>query len=813
MPHHPQRNTPVYAGAFLIGFSTLAIEISFTRLLSVISYYHLAFFAVSTAMLGMTAGAVTVFRKENAFSPEKLWYETSRASLGFALSAVVSAFALCLTPVGLEQSLMKVVALLALTVFCALPFYFSGIIMTGLLTRATIPVSRIYAADLIGASFGCLFVLAGLNYFDAVSLVIFSGCFGIAACFLFSAGKGGYFLRPGLLLLVLLLFLSFANHLTKNGIRPLIVKGRIENPQNHLLEKWNSFSRVLVFQKKVDKPQLWGPSPLAPETPTEEYAMSIDGEAGTFLRKFNAPADIEHLKYDLTALAYYLRDSCRTCIIGVGGGKDVQTAISFGSRKITGIDINPVFIDLLQHRFAGFTGMAQHPEVSLKVDEARSYLSHATDKYDIIQMSLVDTWASTGAGAFSLSENNLYTVEAWKTFIARLDDRGLFTVSRWYDPVNLGETGRLLSLAVAALLEAGYKDPLHHLALVTIDNLATLILSKQAFPREDIAVLKQKVGELGFHFVFEPGTLPSNPELKDILSAGSVSELRQRARHYPLNYAPPTDENPYFFNMLKIGHIKMAKSQSGVLSGNLLATITLLILIICLTLVAICTIAVPLFRSSFSGRIPGWNRTAAYEALYFSLIGAGFMLVEIALVQRLSFFLGHPVYALGILLFSMILSAGTGSLLSSKIIVPRKNLLPVYPFIAVLLILAIGFLIPRITGGMMSYAIGEKIAVSILIVLPLGFCLGWFFPLGMQLVQVRNLPFRPWYWALNGIFGVLFSAIAVLVSIYAGISINFYAAALMYAGLILIIPLLQTDPGTGIYMSKDKSRAQKQTSE
>ena len=790
MPNHPGRNISVYVAAFFIGFATLAIEISFTRLLSVISYYYLAFFAVSTSMLGMTAGAITVFNKEESFSQERLFHTTAKASLGFALSAIVSALALCLIPVSLELSWMKIIALFALTVFCSLPFYFSGIIMTSLLTRASSPVSKIYACDLLGASFGCLFVLAGLNYFDAVSLIILSGSFGVLAYFLLTQKSGKVIKRSGFALLLLILFLSFINHFIKNGIRPVIVKGKVENPNDRLLEKWNSFSRVLVSQQKNEEPQLWGASPVTPFSLTDEYMMSIDGDAGTVLRRFTSKADGEHLKYDLTALAYYLRDSSETCIIGVGGGKDVQTALYFGSRTITGIDINPVFIDLLQHRFAQFTGMADHPEVSLKVDEARSYLSHNRKSYDIIQMSLADTWASTGAGAFSLSENNLYTVEGWQTFIGRLKENGLFTVSRWYNPVKLGETGRLVSLAVAALLKSGIKKPGKHLALITINNLATLILSKQAFSKKDIQLLKQKVNELQFHFVLIPGEESADPVLNTIINASSMEQLKKSVMQYPLNFAPPTDENPYFFNMLKIGHINMVKSKDGVLRGNLMATVTLLILIGCLLVLSFLTIAIPLLSSSKSTRLIGEGR---YEAIYFSLIGAGFMLVEIALVQRLSFFLGHPVYALGILLFSMILSAGAGSFFSSRIISRKKIGLAFYPFIAVILILLISFFIPAITSNMISYATGEKIAVSILMIFPLGFCLGWFFPLGMHLVRDVNSKYTPWYWALNGIFGVLFSAVAVFISIYAAISVNFYLAAFMYAALVPIIQRL-TNP-------------------
>lgn len=776
----------IYIIAFLIGCGGLSIEIAFTRLLSVISYYHLAFFAVSTAMLGMTAGAVRVFTKEEFYRGTKLLRSVSKACTGFSLSSVLSAIALCFIPLSVGTFFEKTIALLGLTFFCSLPFYFSGIIITALLTRSGFNVSRIYAADLIGASIGCLFVFAVLNYFDAVSFIILSGSFGVICSLLLN---GNRFFKRNLFLLVGILLLASLNYFSGNIIRPVFVKGKVENRHDHVLEKWNSFSRVLVFDKKTEQAQLWGMSPGFHGKKTEQYFMSIDGDAATVVRKFSSMADVDHLKYDLTALGYFLRQKPNVCVIGVGGGKDVQTAIAFGSRKITGIDINPVFINLLQHRFNKFSGLSDHPEVTLKTDEARSFLSHSKENYDIIQMSLVDTWAATGAGAFSLSENNLYTVEAWKTFLNRLSDTGLLTVSRWYNSEDLGETGRLVSLAVASAYQAGIGEPQKHIALVTINNLANLIFSKQAFSQTAVLGLKQRINELQFHPVLIPGEVCTNPVLKNIISAVSLSDLEKRVEEYPLNYKPPTDENPYFFNMLRVSKLNFRsfRDQQGVMSGNLQATITLLALIGCLPFFAIATIIIPLFlkqRSFFS------NSRTKYEAAYFSLIGAGFMLTEIALIQRLSVFLGHPAYALVVLLFTMILSTGIGSFLSKKII--SERMLALYPVIAAAIIVSIGLALPEITSSMITESMAIKITTSVAVIFPLGFCLGWFFPVGMQMVSSSNHMKTSWYWALNGIFGVLFSAIAVFISIYAGITINFYLAGGFYGFLSLIIRKLNS---------------------
>ena len=252
--------------------------------------------------------------------------------------------------------------------------------------------------------------------------------------------------------------------------------------------------------------------------------MNIDGEAGTFLRKFSNFDDLDHLKYDVTNIAYYLRTGGNACIIGIGGGKDVQSAVLFGYKKITGIDVNPIFIDLLENKFKDVAGISGREGVTLVKDEARSYLTENNDKYNLIQMSLIDTWASTGAGAYSLSENALYTTEAWKVFFNRLTDDGIYTLSRWYNPSNLGETGRVVSLAVATLLELGINDPSSHIAMVTMDKVSTLIISKQPFSAADIMTLKNKVSELQFNLAIVPYETPHNEILSKII--GVKSEKR-----------------------------------------------------------------------------------------------------------------------------------------------------------------------------------------------------------------------------------------------------------------------------------------------
>ena len=166
-------------------------------------------------------------------------------------------------------------------------------------------------------------------------------------------------------------------------------------------------------------------------------------------------AELDFLRYDVTNLAYRIRNRGRSAVIGVGGGRDMLSAHLFGFEDVTGVELNPIFIDWLTYRFRNYNHLADVPGTRFFVDEARSWFARTTERFDLIEMSLIDTWAATGAGAFSLSENGLYTVQGWQHFLEALTPHGVFTVSRWYDPRNIAETGRLLSLAIAALRRRG----------------------------------------------------------------------------------------------------------------------------------------------------------------------------------------------------------------------------------------------------------------------------------------------------------------------------------------------------------------------
>jgi predicted membrane-bound spermidine synthase len=790
---------PLYLGTFTIAFASLALEVALTRLLSVVTWYHLAFFAISAAMLGMTAGGAFVYLRAGAFAPEWLAGALARSSLGFAFSTPLVLVSLCLMPLEFGHSIMPLVALAMATTLCALPFFFFGVTLSAVLARSGPAIGSLYAADLIGAAGGALFVLGALVWVDVPSLILLCAAAGSVAALLFAWTTSGQMKRVALWSACALTVCALLNSASPFGIQPLVVKGQVEDPGTYLIQRWHSFSRVVVLPAVLAPPQYWGASPLAPREPVEQYLMTIDGAAGTALRRFNTPENIEHLRFDVTNAAYHLRPKGGACVIGVGGGRDIQSALLFGHERVTGIDVNPIFIELLKGRFRAFAGVADRPGVTLVVDEARSHLARSQERWSVIQMSLIDTWAATGAGAFSLSENALYTEESWRLFFDHLTPDGLFTVSRWHSPEDLGETGRVVSLAVATLLDAGVAEPDRHLAMLATPRVATLLLSRAPFTEHDVMAIVGLANRMQFEIALAPGLQPRHPVLRAMLQAKSRDELLRAAADPIFNYTPPTDDSPYFFQMLRLRAWPIAlnyiaspgASRGGVLDGNAVALFVLTALLLCLGVIALATIALPLAASRMVQGARAMPDVCWWAAAYFALIGAGFMFVEIGLIQRLSVLLGHPVYALGVLLCGIIAAAGFGSLLSGRLPLERAGWAVMLPGGAAALILAASLVSRWQAVGLGGANTLTRALASLALIVPVGLLLGLFFPMGMRLASQRGFGETPWYWAINGIFGVLASALAVFVSIHFGISRTFWISASCYAALTFCVVALR----------------------
>jgi hypothetical protein len=778
-------------GLFLTTFATLLLEILDSRLLSVITWYHLSFFAVSLAMLGMAGGAVFVFVGAPFQSRANVPVLLGRAALAGALVVPLSHLfnlSIVYPPLG-SGWIMLAVPLATTTIALALPFIASGVVVTLALTRTGNAIGWLYGWDLLGAGAGALLVVPLLNTLNISSAVFVAGAAAAAGAAAFARVARGS-ARPAAVLTIVLAAAALWNGNGHDRITVRYAKNRwLPAAADIDKAQWNSHAYIVLQRPRRFPPAYWGRGAAASDQPRNQAWMNIDGEAGTVMTEWHGDrAALDWIRHDVTVLPHYFRQG-DAGIIGVGGGRDILSAIWAGHRTITGIEINSILIDTLSRDHRSFAGIADYPGVRLVHDEARSYLSRARARFDVLQMSLIDTWAATGAGAFTLTENGLYTREAWRVFLDALAPGGVFSVSRWFSPSSVSEANRLLALGVAALLDRHVANARRHLVLVSRDHVATLLVSNAPFTDADAATLARVAGEDEFDRLVDPWSTAANERLARIAASRTFDELRAASADPDFDYSPPDDERPYFFNLLKlrsVGRVDVLTRNAGLIIGNLYATATLAILCVVAAALVAAIIVWPLLRVGRPAMSPA---DFAAAVAYFSAIGAGYMFIQVAFLQRFSVLLGHPTYTFAIILFSMIVFTGAGSFLSDRLSIDETRRIAWIPIaIAVALAVALAALKPAFAASVERNLFGRTCAV-LAFTAPISTLLGFCFPIGMRLVGQRSTTVTAWMWGVNGACGVLASVLAVAVSMWIGIDVNLMIAAALY--LLLLVPMLR----------------------
>jgi hypothetical protein len=788
-----------YAGLFFVALSTLMYEILLTRIFSVTMMYHFAFVALSVAMFGMTAGALAVYLTPRLFRREHTARRLASFSVLFPVAMVLSFLTQLSIPFRFHPSIVAIYAVVLSYCVIAVPFVASGIVVCLTLTRYPSRVSRLYAADLIGAALGCVLLIPVLDYSDGPTAVLWVSVFaalgGIAYAWDASTTKR----RRAIAVAVVLVLAASGNTVLVwrqfPVFRILYIKGTFE--ARPLYEKWNSYSRVRVNGDATAEvaPTGWGLSSALPsDIRVHQLQMDIDVIAGTVMTGYHGDPDgVRHLRYDATNIAYSVRPKPRTLVIGAGGGRDVLSALAFGAPSVRAVEINKDIIRTVNGRFGDFTGHLDHdPRVQFVNDEARSYIARSPDHFDLIQISLIDTWAATAAGAFVLSENAIYTTEAWTTFLEHLSDRGLLSVSRWYSDGTPAEIYRTFALGVEALKRVGVADAGSHLALVrnmtpvnrpgqAPDGVGTLLVSRSPFTANEIDTLQRVARDLNFDVIFAPGVARAAEEdaFAKLASPDSASFIAS----YPLNITPPSDDSPFFFNMLRLSDlIRMGPIAASKQSNNLIAVFTLGILLVTVAgLTALC-IVVPLWRWS-TLRPPAGSSPLL---LFFIAIGVGFMMIETSQMQRLIVALGHPTYALSVVLFGLLLSSGIGSYLTRGVTPATAGSAGVLRLIALVVVLALfGAITPAVVRYTAAGSTAVRVGAALAVLFPAGLLMGMAFPLGITLASERAPGLTPWLWGLNGAGSVLASVLAVCIALTWSISAAFWTGWVVYAIALL----------------------------
>ena len=791
----PRPGPGVYVGLLLVTLTTLAYQLLLTRIFSVTMWYHYSFVAISVTMFGMTVGAILVYLRPQWFAAAKAAQSMGIAAACFS-GLIVLSFLIHLdlkfTPdVEFEESWAPLWPMAFNFGLLSLPFIASGVCVTIALTRFPQHVGRLYAVDLIGAGLGCLLVAIVARWIDAPTLVLDVGAvamFAAMCCLTDSDRRQLPWLGVGLAAVVVVLV--WLNAAPLSGRPPLVrarwVKGNIE--PNPLYERWNAFSRVCI-REAGSKPIGWGlSSRLPPGDKLVQLWLNIDGGAGTVMTKFDGDLSrLEYLRYDVTNLVHAVRDDARVLVVGSGGGRDVLSALYFCQAKVVGVEVNDAILEALNGHFGELTGhLDRHPKVTFVNDEARSYLARTDQQFDVIQVSLIDTWAATAAGAFVLAENGLYTTEAWQRMMQWLSDRGVIAFNRWYSARAPYEIYRLTSLAVATLRQLAVANPAEHLIIVYCPQdlsqgnptgMATLLASRSPFSAEDLARVRRVVDEMDFRVLLSPEGTPD--ETLDTLVSGK--DLDAFIRDFPTDISPPSDDRPFFFDMLRLRDVlTFNQPKNPALEANMDAIKTLGVLLVTVVVLTVLCVFVPLCltlkRQTLSGSLP--------LLIYFCSIGLGFMLVEIALMQRLSVFLGHPIYSMTVVLFCLLSASGCGSWLSGLIVKDPAHGLRAPLCLAVLIgvVLLVGLTAVPVLSQLDGLSTPGRIAVAVAALVPLGLMMGMAFPLGMRAASRHSEDLTPWLFGVNGAMSICGSVMAVVVSLCLGISVVLLGGVACYGG-------------------------------
>jgi predicted membrane-bound spermidine synthase len=767
---HGMNRRRIFAGISVITMCVLMFELGLTRIFSATMYYHFAFLAISLALFGSGASGVFIYMIQRRLTSARTGEWLGLASQLFAITTLIALSVVLTHPVALTGAAAQNFRTLAI-IYAAttLPFFFAGCVITLAVTRFASDMSRLYLFDLAGAAMGCLLFIPVLNLIGAINTVLLVSAGAAIASVIFCAPTiarrssviSSWVLAAGF---VALPIYNIATH------RLDITVSKMGTETEILFSKWNSFSRITV-RGNLDR---------------GDANILIDSDAATQIIKDagNKAAHPEPVS-EIKSIAYRLKHDANVLIIGPGGGDDVMAARATGMKAITAVEINPIIArDVMSSEpFKSFSGaIYEQPGVRLVVDEGRSFIRSSKDRYDIIQATLVDTWAATGAGAFALTENNLYTVEAFKDYVTHLTNDGLLTMTRWYfEPPD--QTLRLLSISRAMMSELGIQNPARHVMLVVQGDganiaPATFILKKSEFTEAEVRTIENIAAINGFTLLYTPLTRPPNAFTK-MMEAPNPAQVWAK---FETNVAPTYDNNPFFFNTVRLSNLGSLRSASNEGFKNNVGTFLLFSLFAITVVMVIVFIFGPLILFRRSDLATGGPSKISY-LLYFACLGAGFIIVEVAMIQKFILFLGHPVYALTVILFSLLTFSALGSYLSGRLF-QQPRVPPIMKLLGLVAVVIIvyTFALPPLFYGLVHWPHPVRIIIAVVVMAPLAALMGMPMPLAIRLVSRTAPELIPWAWGVNGATSVMGSVAALAIAISSG----FYQALFVGAALYLL---------------------------
>jgi hypothetical protein len=748
-------NARILVGIGLVAGCGLAEQVLLTRLLSAVLYYHFTFLAISLALLGTGAGAIIVFIRPQ-------WFDRSTVEKTLAGWSALFGVLLVLAPVLLAQinysagGNVTIGFALQLALICLIaffPFLAGGIVITLGIRAYTSSVNRVYAADLGGAAIGAVVSVPVLWLFSAPTAMIILGAFAGVAAVLFS-WRAAYTRRVAVAVALGacgVAAISATTSLTDltlpgfSGVTPAAVK-------------WSPLNRVVGY------------SPPHGTTFSYLFYDKVYAPVPGYKRGQPYP-DWLKLSTGSESVAFPLTTPNKVLVIGGGGGRDIFDALSSGAKNVDVIELNSAIVNMVDGPLGKWSGAPYTlPGVHTTVGDGRAVLAKSSTKYNVINIGFTDTLSGSSANALALSENNLYTTQAFQEYFQHLAPGGILSVSRLYHLTG-DEALRATVLMLQSLQDYGIKDPEQHVAVVLGKDLfggepGTVIASLKPFTPAQLTTIRTLAAQRGRGVAYIPGG-PDKFQWKQLAQLGPEAFCAT----YQYNVCAPTDNKPFFFNMKRLSQIAtpLPAVYDYSVDPYMVLGITLGLLII------LCAIAfgVPLAAVRRQSRPP------VKSLLFFAAIGLGYLGMEIVMIQFFVLFLGFPTYSLTVVLFSLLLFTGLGALISNRWRRPQRSLLTSLGVLVVLLFVSAYWLEPALRG-MISLPFSLRVVVSVGLLAPLGITAGMAMPIGLRRFSSLYPNAVPWAWGVNGIASVLAAALAVFVAITWGYAITTLAAAVCY---------------------------------
>ena len=789
---------PPLLAVALVSASALGYEVLLLRLFSIIQWHTFTYMIISLALLGYGVSGTFL-----ALAGD--WIERRFTAL-FAVNAVLFGltapgcfFLAQRVPFNLLELLWdpkQPFYLALLYLLLAVPFLFAANCIGLTFCRFRGRIGRIYGSDLFGAGAGALGMVALLFALMPVDALKVLGAAGLAAAALslIAGGVRRRWIGLSLFLAALVFPLLLSGPWAELRLSPY--KGLSQALQVSGTRIESVRSGPLGLLTVVESPRIPfrhapGLSVRSPFEPPEQLGVFTDGGAFSVINRHDGRGPVPgYFDYLTSALPYHLLPKPSVLVLGSGGGSDVLLAVLHQARRIDAVEVNAQMVDLLEKDHARFSGRPYNRrEVRVHIAEARGFAATGEQRYDLIQIALVDAFGAASAGLHALNESYLYTLEAMEGFLARLAPGGLVAITRWLK-LPPRDSLKLFATAAQALSRSGVARPGRSLALIRGFKTTTLLVKNGAFSPAEIASIRRFCDERSFDVAYFPGIAPSEANRYTLLEHpyfhdGAVALLGPAGddfiERYKYDIRPATDDRPYFFNFFKwplFGELYSLRDRGGfglVEWGYPVLALTLLQAFI----IALVLVPLPLWAGRRAGKGDGGPRPSQRVIIYFLCLGFAFLFVEIAFIQKFILFLASPVYAAAVVLSGFLVFAGLGSLVSGRLGVGANP--SVYPvagiaFVAVVYL----FLLPPLFQGLATLPLAAKFTVSLLLIVPLAFCMGMPFPLALARLGGEGAGLIPWAWAINGCASVLGAVLATILAIEFGFTVVILVAVGLY---------------------------------